>query len=326
MKLVTGINIPETFLPNQPIELYPISYDGYTMVNFKVFDGNDKLIYQSSNEDTARYIANITSNLKVEIQYLQNFDTITLLINELFLGVGDTAYLDFITEPMYYDLSNFTFTSSNPAYASVNENGMITTYEAGNGKDVTITVSTANGLTLSCQVYIRTYLDTLDFKKSSYTAYVGKKLKTGIQLSPNNANNKKISYVSSNPKYAKVNSKGEVICYKAGVNKTVTITAYSQDGTQLSTSCTIKIKMPAKTLKIMNAPKSLKAGKKVTLKVAATPSTASKSVKWSVNNKKYASITTKGVLTAKNAGKGKTVKVTAITPCGKKKTIKIRIK
>ena len=80
---------------------------------------------------------------------------------------------------------------------------------------------------------------------------------------------------------------------------------------------------------IKNAPKTIKAGESVTLKAAVKPTFAStKTVKWSVSNKKYAKISKKGKLTALSAGKGKTINVTATATDGSKvkATIKIKIK
>lgn len=76
--------------------------------------------------------------------------------------------------------------------------------------------------------------------------------------------------------------------------------------------------------------KSVKAGK--TLKVKATVKTtgknANKTLKWTSSNTKYATVSAKGVVKAKKAGKDKTVKITAAATDGsnKKKTITIKIK
>ena len=75
--------------------------------------------------------------------------------------------------------------------------------------------------------------------------------------------------------------------------------------------------------------KSLKAGKKTTIKATVKIGKGgSKALSWSSSNKKYATVSSKGVVTAKKAGKGRTVTITAKAKdgSGKKATIKIRIK
>lgn len=70
-------------------------------------------------------------------------------------------------------------------------------------------------------------------------------------------------------------------------------------------------------LKIELPSKKLAAGKKVKLKVKVTPANASdQTVKYEVNNKKYASVNKKGELVLKKAGAGCTVKLTATAQDG----------
>lgn len=83
------------------------------------------------------------------------------------------------------------------------------------------------------------------------------------------------------------------------------------------------------SVRIKASAKKVKAGK--TLKLAATvlPKNASNpKLKWSSSNTKYATVTSKGVVKAKKAGKGKTVKITAkaVDGSGKKATIRIKIR
>lgn len=80
----------------------------------------------------------------------------------------------------------------------------------------------------------------------------------------------------------------------------------------------------------LKAPKTVKAGKKATVKatVKTNGKKANKKLKWSSSNKKYATVNSKGKVTAKKSGKGKTVKITAKATdgSGKKKTVAIKIK
>ena len=54
--------------------------------------------------------------------------------------------------------------------------------------------------------------------------------------------NKKLLWISSNPKYATVTSQGKVKAKKAGKGKTVTIQAISTDGTNKKGKVKIRIK------------------------------------------------------------------------------------
>lgn len=156
----------------------------------------------------------------------------------------------------------------------------------------------------------------------------GKKITLKAQILPANASNKKVTWSTSNKKYATVNSKGVVTMKKKGAGKTVTITARAKDGSGKKASIKIKImKGVVKKVKLKASAKSVKAGKKVTLKATVTASKgANKTLAYSVSNKKYASVSKKGVVTAKKAGRGKTVTVTAKATDGSNKKASVKIK
>ena len=63
-------------------------------------------------------------------------------------------------------------------------------------------------------------------------------------------------------------------------------------------------------------------GKKVKLKVTVSPVKASQKVTYKSSNKKIASVSLKGVVTAKKKG---TAKITVKTTNGKKKVIKVKV-
>ncbi len=158
----------------------------------------------------------------------------------------------------------------------------------------------------------------------------GKKIKMLVSVAPSNASNKTVEWKTSNSKYATVNQSGVVSTKKAGAGKTVTVTATAKDGSGIKASYRLSIlKDFVKSIKL-KAKKTVKAGK--SLKVKATVKTTGKKVnkklKWTSSNEKYATVSSKGVVKAKKAGKGKTVRITAASTDGsnKKKVIKIKIK
>lgn len=160
----------------------------------------------------------------------------------------------------------------------------------------------------------------------------GKTIKLTAKVKPSNAANKSVKWSSSNTKYATVDKNGVVKIKKAGKNKTVTITAKAADGSGAKASYKIRIMSKAVQKIVLRASSStVKAGKKVTLKATVTPSNKKQvntALSWSSSNTKYATVNEKGVVTAKKAGKGKKVKITARATDGsnKKKTITIKIK
>ncbi len=173
-------------------------------------------------------------------------------------------------------------------------------------------------------------VSSIKLSAASKEIAVGKKIKLTTKVFPANATNKSVTYKSSNTKYASVDGTGKVTVKKAGAGKTVTITATAADGSGKSASYKIKImKSAVKSIKV-KAAKSVKAGKKVKAKVTVktTGKNANKKLKWTSSNTKYATVSSKGVIKTKKAGRGKTVKITAAATdgSGKKSTVKIKIK
>ena len=157
----------------------------------------------------------------------------------------------------------------------------------------------------------------------------GKKIQLKADIYPKNATIQTLKWESSNTKYATVDQNGKVSVKKAGKNKSVTITAISTDGSNIKAVYKIKI-MPKAVKKIkLSAAKSVKAGKKVTIKATVNPSkNVNKKLKWECNKPQYATVNSKGVVKTKKAGKGKTVKITARATDGsnKQKSVTIVIK
>ena len=177
-------------------------------------------------------------------------------------------------------------------------------------------------------VFSKIYVSSIKLNiKSANMAYT-----KGLQLkaTPNSsATDKSVTFSVSNTKYATVDAKsGKVTFKKAGVGKTVQITATADDGSNVKATCTVKIYKPIKKVKIKGYA-AIEAGKSKTFKAVVSPakSTYGK-VKWSTSNKEYATVSSKGKVTVKKAGKGKTVKIYAVAQDGTKKkaTFVVKIK
>jgi len=157
-------------------------------------------------------------------------------------------------------------------------------------------------------------------------------LKAKVTLASGKVSNSKLTWKSSNKKYATVTKKGVVKVKKAGIGKTVKITAYANDGSGKKAVYSIRImKQPVKKIVLKSAVKKVATGKKVTIHATVTPSkkkNTNTALTWSSSNVKYATVNQKGVVKTKKAGKGHKVTITAKATDGsnKKATIKLKIK
>lgn len=191
--------------------------------------------------------------------------------------------------------------------------------------------STENTETKPAETPEKVAVSSILYITKTKTIIAGKKLALAVEVLPTNATDKSITWTSGNEKYATVDENGVVTAKSAGAGKTVMITASANDGSGVKTAIQLQIQKAKVTkVKLTAKKKTVKAGGK--LKISAFVTTngtgANKKLTWTTSNKKYATVNAKGVVTAKKAGKGKSVKITATAKDGSKKkaTIKIKIK
>lgn len=130
------------------------------------------------------------------------------------------------------------------------------------------------------------------------TIGVGETLQLSVSVTPSSLKKSAgLSYASSKKTVATVSSSGKVTGKKSG---TTTITVKSKNGKKASVVVTVK-KAPSK---VTAKPKSLslKKGKSATLKAVLPSGTASRKLTWSSSNKKVATVSSSGKVTAKNKG------------------------
>lgn len=155
-------------------------------------------------------------------------------------------------------------------------------------------------------------------------------------ISPANATNKTLTWKSSNPTVATVDQNGKVTAVSNG---TTNITVTTQDGNKTAT-CKVTVNIPkpveptkpvtpdkpsvsATSVKLNKPSLTLYKGKTYTLKATVKPKTYNSGIKWSSSANKYATVSSKGKITAKKSGR--TV-ITAQTKNGKKATCIIKVK
>lgn len=150
--------------------------------------------------------------------------------------------------------------SSNKNVATVNSNGKVTIKHRGK---VVITVKAKDGSNKSakCKIIVKQLVTKLSYnsKKQAKEVYRNKTIKFAVTVVPSNANNKGLTYSSSNKKVATVNSKGVIKGIKAG---TVTITAKAKDSSKKIVKIKVKVKKPPITINTKLSNDEFKANKK----------------------------------------------------------------
>ena len=195
-----------------------------------------------------------------------------------------------------------TYISSNPAVATVNENGLVTGVAGGKA---TITVRTYNNKRAACKVTVYGPPVTMTLDKPSYALLQGKSQKMIISLldaagAKTYAN---LSIVSSDPNVVAVDAAGNL----TGVNLgTATVTVTTHNG--LSTSCIVDVAGPAADMALSASTITIGVREKYdrltyTLVPPAGQEKCAASVTWKSKNKKIAKVNRKtGVITGVKVG------------------------
>lgn len=334
-------------------------------VTFAV-DGKEGTVYRDLYNNVS-YTANAQGKVTVSIPKAQDGGTVILAKQvtaedikadntAITINKGDTKKLDVTVTPAN-TTSKVVWSSSDEKIAVVSKTGIVKGMEAGNAK-ITAALDDNSGKKVEFAVTVKASGSTTepekptptpnppqpeqpekpsDVKKVSKISIsgiskkiaAGKKIQLTAKVTPANAANKKVTWKTSNKKYATVTSKGKVTLKKAGIGKTVTITATAADGSNIKATYKIKImKHAVKSVKVKAPAKTVKAGKSLKLKatVKTTGKSVNKTLKWTSSNTKYATVSSKGVVKTKKAGKGKTVTITATSTDGTNKKAKVKIK
>lgn len=143
---------------------------------------------------------------------------------------------------------------------------------------------------------------SVSLNKSSLSMTVGNTETLTATIAPSNATDKSVTWSSNNTSVATVSSSGVVTAKAAG---SAIITVTTADGGKTAT-CSVTVQ--AKTIAVIGisldkTSLSMTVGDIETLKATITPSNATdKSVKWASNNTSIATVSSSGVVTAKDVG------------------------
>jgi uncharacterized protein YjdB len=189
------------------------------------------------------------------------------------------------------------------------------------GKHTLVVVDLAGNSTILNFTIIRAVTKiTLNTNYLKWT--IGKSGTFIVTISPSNATNKGVSWKSSNPKVATIDSYGKV---KAVGTGTATITCIAKDGCGKTAICKITVYRPVTSVKLNVSSVKLLNSKTGILKVTVLPSNATnKTVSWKSSNTKVATVDGYGKIKTVGAGTA-TITCTAKDGSGKKTTCKVNV-
>ncbi|MGX8728359.1 MAG: Ig-like domain-containing protein, partial [Lachnospiraceae bacterium] len=152
------------------------------------------------------------------------------------MNVGKKSTLTATVSPSNAANPEITWTSSNRKVAAVSKTGVVTAVGRG---ECTITASTKNGVSASCKLTVKQPVTKLTLTKTAAKVKKGKTVKLSVLVAPENASNKKVSWISGNSKIATVDANGVVKGIKKGQ---ATITVVAMDGSGKTATCIVTVK------------------------------------------------------------------------------------
>ena len=230
------------------------------------------------------------------------------------LPAGGTSTLKATVLPVTALKKDVKWTSTNPEVASVDESGKITAHKPGTATIVVTTVD--GGFTATCQVTVVTYVANITLNHGSMQLYNGDNATLSVSVLPENANNKEVSFNSSNPSVASVDELGNISAKTAGV---ATITVSAKDGSGKSATCQVTVLQHVASVTLSNSTLTLGVGTQQQLSATVNPANASdKQVTWKTSNESVATVDINGLVSA--VGKG-TAQITATSREGNKTAV-----
>ena len=151
------------------------------------------------------------------------------------LQIGDT----YTFSPIIIEngaTTTLTWQSSNPAVATINSDGTLSTKSIGT---TTIVCTAHNGVSAQCEVTVNPVLATsVALNTSSAELTTGEVLQLSATVSPSNATNPAVTWNSTNSSVASVDGSGKVTAVAPGSCNIVAMTA---DGTNLTATCAVTV-------------------------------------------------------------------------------------
>ncbi len=225
---------------------------------------------------------------------------------------GATVQLTATVTPSNATDKTVTWKSSNTNVATVSSSGLVTA--VGNGT-ATITVTTKTGSkTATCNVTVNITPTGVSLNKTSATlTSKGATLQLTATVSPTEAEDKTVTWKSSNDNVATVSSSGLVT---AVGNGTATITVTTKAGSKTAT-CAVTVNI-VPTGVSLNKTSATLTSKGATVQLTATVSpteAADKTVTWKSSDDNVATVSSSGLVTAVGNG---TATITVTTKTGSK--------
>lgn len=161
--------------------------------------------------------------------------SVSLSTTDLWLRRGESSRITYTVTPSNFDAA-LTWYSADPSVASVSSDGTVTTPGGLGGTTVAITDGKS---TWYCAVHVWQPVTAISLNRANIEMEAGDVRQLAAACLPSDASSQSVTWSSSNPSVASVNSRTG---YVTGVSQgTAVITATATDGSGVTNSCTVMV-------------------------------------------------------------------------------------
>lgn len=239
--------------------------DGYfknNLLSYSVYEPTISISVNRLTDEIQNISFNIKSDVSADVEFIGDLEklgtaNIDFTLSHSYMFSFSWADLNITTDELVLSHSSqevlvakltcddptkaqVTWTSSDPALATVDEDGYVKANKKNDGV-VTITASfDFNGKTYSdtCTVYVQTAVEGIVLEKRNLKLEVGETYQESVKFEPKNASVQTVTWHTSDESIATVDANGLITAVKTGE---VTIWAISDDGYYKS-SCNVEVK------------------------------------------------------------------------------------
>ena len=281
----------------------PLLYSAPSNCFHDILSGNNGAYIAKTGYDACTGMGSINgTNLSKLLVDAIRVTSITVTPATVTLPVQRTTQLTVSVLPTNATDKSVTWTSSNPTVCSVSNTGFVSSLTYGNS--VITARSNDGGFTASSQITVPSPSQTISvfsvtISPSTINLAVNQTYQINPSITPVNATNKTVTWTSSNVAVATVSSSGLVTVRQNG---TAVITARTVDGGKTAT-LTITSVVSVSSISITPTAINLPINQTYQVNAVIMPTNAAnKQITWSSSNSSVASVTSTGLVTARQTG------------------------
>lgn len=245
----------------------------------------------------------VSTYVKIKVKNVDVTD-VTLNMEDVVLEIGETTILEATVNPSNATNPTISWSSNNTKVASVDASGKVTAKTTG---VAVITAKSNNGKKATCKVTVEAgtvHVTGIKAVPEKTDIGVGESVAIRTTVTPSNATDNRVKYVSSDTTVAVVSETGIISGFNEGTT-TITVSSVSDPG--VKDSFEVKVSSVKVTkIELNKSEAELSISDTTNLTPTVYPENATdKTVTWSSDNESVAEVDMNGKVTAKAVGKAR---------------------